>query len=448
MQRCRVISVFFLYCLFAAGLWAESLFPYKYQEAKLENGLRIILIPMKNAGLVSYMTVVNVGARHEIEPGHTGFAHFFEHMMFRGTKKYPADAYADVLREIGGDRNAFTGEDFTAYYIHFPGRFLEKVVDVESDRFMNLDYQVEIFQTEAKAVLGEYNKNFANPFFQMEEKLNDTAFEKSTYKHTAMGFLKDIQDIPNQFEYSRTFFNRFYRPENCTVIITGSFIPDEALQVIKKYYSDWKPGDHKVEMPVEPEQKEERRAHVTYEGDTLPLLAVAYKAPAFTPDSKDFAALNLLAELAFGETSDLYQKLVLEEQKVDFVSGEYAPHMGPYLFNIYARLKNPEDLSAVENAITTTLEEMKQKPVDAKRLADLKSNRKYTFLMSFDTSKSVVGGFYRSMAPYISLIYGVTAVDRVFDSVAAVTPEDILKAANVYLQNTNRTVVTLTGAKS
>jgi zinc protease len=403
---------------------------------------------MNNEGLVSYMTLVNVGSRNEIEPGHTGFAHFFEHMMFRGTKKYPAEKYGEILLEIGADRNAFTGEDFTFFYMHFPGRYLEKVVDIESDRFMNLEYSVPAFQTEAKAVLGEYNKNFANPFFQLEEKLNDTAFERSTYKHTGMGFLKDIQDMPNQFDYSRTFFNRYYRPENCTVMIAGKFNPDEALALIQKYYGPWEPANYKPEMPVEPEQTKEKRASISYTGDTLPILAIAYKAPAFQPGDKDFAALSLLADLAFGETSSLYERLVLKEQKVDFVSGSYPPHTGDYLFTVYARLKNEADLPAVEKAVLQTLEEMQSTPVDEQRLTDLKSNRKYSYLMSFDTSKSITAGFYQSAPPYVAMMFGIRAVEQLFATYQNVSPADIQAVAKKYFHADKRTVMTLKGAKS
>ena len=445
MVRFVLLAVVLFVCRIASG---ESLFPYKYTETKLDNGLKVILIPMENAGLVSYMTLVNVGSRHEIEPGHTGFAHFFEHMMFKGTKKYPPEKYSNLLLEIGADGNAFTGEDFTFYYMHFPGRFLEQVIDVESDRFMNLEYSVPVFQTEAKAVLGEYNKNFANPFFQIDEKMNDTAFEKSTYKHTGMGFLKDIQDMPNQYDYSRTFFNRYYRPEYCTVMVAGKFNAEQTLALIKKYYAPWKPGNYKPDMPAEPEQTQEKRASVQYEGDTLPILGVAHKTPAFDPSSKDFAALSLLSELAFGETSPLYEKLVLKEQKVDLLSGDYAPRSGDYLFTIYTRLKKADDLANVEKAIYETLQQLQQTPVDEKRLSDLKSNRKYSFLMSFDTSKSISNGFYQSLPPYVAMAFGIPAVDSLFATYESVTPADIQNAAKKYFQKEKRTIVTLTGAKS
>jgi len=147
------------------------------------------------------------------------------------------------------------------------------------------------------------------------------------------------------------------------------------------------------------------------------------------------------ADLAFGETSPLYQKLVLNEQKADFITADYSPHMGPHLFTIYARLKTANDIPAVEQDITQTLEVMKEKTVDEKRLNDLKSNRKYSFLMSFDTSKSITSGFYRSSAPYISLIRGVKGVDELFETYQSITPQDIQKAAQQYFQKEKRTRV-------
>ena len=231
-------------------------------------------------------------------------------------------------------------------------------------------------------------------------------------------------------------------------MIAGKFNPDEALALIRKYYAPWKPSNYTPEMPQEPEQKAEKRATVKYEGDTLPILAISYKAPSFDPSKKDFAALSLLSELAFGETSPIYEKLVLQDQKADFVSADYIPHMADYLFTVYARLKNPGDVTDVEQQLLNTLEQMKQQPVDAKRLADLKSNRKYSYLMSFSTSKSITDGFYRSLPPYLAMVHGVKAVDQLFATYESVTPEDIQKAANEYFQKEKRTVVTLTGAKS
>jgi zinc protease len=421
---------------------ASSLFPYKYQEVALENGLRVILIPMKNSGLVSYYTVVDVGSMDEVEAGKSGFAHFFEHIMFRGTDKYPPEVRVQKLTEMGADYNASTNEDFTQYYINFPGKYLETVIDLESDRFMNLKYSLPAFQTEAKAILGEYTKNFSNPIVQLEEKMLDTAFEQSTYKHTTMGFLKDIQNMPNQYEYSLTFFERFYRPENAIIIITGDFNPDQATTLIKKYYSAWKRGNYQPQYPQEPQQQQQKTGKVDYAGDTLPLLALAYKAPTFSPVSEDFAALSILGQLAFGETSPLYKKLVLEQQKVDLLNADNSPHRAPNLFVIIARVKDGKDVPDVQSSILATIEEMKNNPVDAKRLAELKSNFKYGFLMRLDSSKNVASQLPR----YIAFMRNMSEIDSLFQTIDKIQPADVQNAAKKYLTENQSTVITLTGA--
>jgi zinc protease len=437
-------------CLLSLSLLqaADSIFPYPHEELTLDNGLRAILIPMRNSSLVSYVTFVHTGSRDEVEPGKSGFAHFFEHMMFRGTEKYPSDVYAKIIADMGADTNAFTSYDYTVYYLHFPPSYAEKIVELESDRFMNLKYTLPEFQTEAKAVLGEYNKSVADPFFQLEERLNDTAFEKSTYKHTVIGFLKDIEDMPNQFNYSRTFFDRFYRPENCVLILSGNFDPTQAKSWIRKYYSPWKKGSYRAPSIPEPKQQQQKTVVVDYKGETLPILVVAYKAPELATNSKDFAAMNLTAELAFGETSALYEKLVLTDQKADLLFAQYYASRDPYLFSIYARLKKEQDFQQVQSAIDSTVEQLKAGPPDAQKLADLKSNRKYGFLMSFDTSKSIASGLYNGNPAYIALaLEGVTGVDRLFDTYQSVTPQDIQQAANKWFVNNQRTIVTLKAAK-
>jgi zinc protease len=151
----RTIFVATLLIFLASLLPAQSIFPYKYEETTLENGLKVILIPMKNTGLVSYYTIVRTGSRDEVEPGKTGFAHFFEHMMFRGTEKYPAEKWNEITMEMGADSNASTSDDMTVYYLHFPSRYIEKVIELHADKFMNTVYPLEAFQTEAKAILGE-----------------------------------------------------------------------------------------------------------------------------------------------------------------------------------------------------------------------------------------------------------------------------------------------------
>src|SRR6266498_5075912 len=239
-----------------------EILPFKAAEKRLPNGLKVIVVPTGFPNIVSLQIPVQTGSRNEVEPGKSGFAHFFEHMMFRGTKAYPPEKYQEILTQVGARQNAYTTDDYTNYHTTFSKEDLELMLRVEADRFRNLDYSPEGFKTEARAVLGEYNKNSANPIVKLEEVQHDKAFTTHTYKHTTMGFLKDIEDMPNQFEYSRTFFSRWYRPEHTTVIVAGDVQPAEVIRLVEKYWGGWKRGTYSVEIPQEPPAKAPVYAHL------------------------------------------------------------------------------------------------------------------------------------------------------------------------------------------
>ena len=179
-----------------------TILPFKATEKVLPNGLKVIVVPTGFPNIVSIQIPVQTGSRNEVEPGKSGFAHFFEHMMFRGTKAYPPDKYQEELSKAGARSNAYTTDDYTNYHTTFAKEDLETILKMEADRFQNLSYSEEAFKTESRAVLGEYNKNSADPTEKLIEVQRDHAFTKHTYKHTTMGFLKDIEDMPNQFAYS------------------------------------------------------------------------------------------------------------------------------------------------------------------------------------------------------------------------------------------------------
>jgi zinc protease len=296
---------------------AERFFPYRYENLVLPNGFKSVLIPMKGSGLVAYYMVVRTGSRDEYEPGKSGFAHFFEHMMFRGTEKYPAAEYNRLVSQMGAQANAFTSDDLTCYYMVIPAAELETAMDLESDRFQNLSYDETPFRTEAGAVYGEYRKNLASPSRLAYETLLNTAFDEHTYKHTTMGFEQDIKEMPTMYEHSKTFFGRYYRPENCVLLLVGDFEPAAVKPMIEKHYGGWKRGYVPPVLKPEPPQTEERRVEVRYEGRTLPMVWIAYKGDAFDPSDKMVVSAYLLADLAFGENSELYKKLVIREQKVE-----------------------------------------------------------------------------------------------------------------------------------
>lgn len=424
-----------------ASLATGGVFPYKVERVTLKNGFKAILIPISGSGLISYYSVVRTGSRDEWEPGKSGFAHFFEHMMFRGTERFPGNVYDSIVTSMGADANAYTSSDLTVYHLTAANDYLETIIDIESDRFRNLRYTKEQFQTESGAVYGEYRKGRTSPWSVAFEAFQDMAFDKHTYKHTTIGFEKDIIDMPNQYDYSLSFYKRYYRPENVILVISGDFDVDKAKAFIEKYYSPWDPGYVMPEIDPEPVQTAPRSTKVTYDGKTLPLLMIGYKCDAFDVNNPDYLALDPFAEVAFGRTSDIYKKLVLEEQKVTFIQAGTQSSRDPFPFMIYTQVKKIEDMEYVQAEIEKTIERFKTELIDKSMLEILKKRDKYQFLMQLDSPESVA-----SILPqYITLTGDIKVIDEYFANFDKITPEQIVKSINKYFVESGKNLLILTG---
>ncbi|MDQ1833826.1 M16 family metallopeptidase [Massilia scottii] len=421
-----------------AGGKADVL-PFKATEKTLANGLKIIVVPTGFPNLVSVQIPVQTGSRNEIEPGKSGFAHFFEHMMFRGTKAYPPEKYQDVITTSGARQNAYTSDDLTNYYTTFAKDDLETILKVEADRFQNLSYGEDAFKTESRAVLGEYNKNSADPISKMFEAQRDTAYTTHTYKHTTMGFIKDIEDMPNQYAYSKVFFDRWYRPERTTVIIAGDVDPQKAIALVEKYWSKWQKGTYKSEVPVEPAARGSLYKHVPWPTQTPPLVTVGFRAPAFSTTAKDHAALSMLLSLSFGRTSPLYKRLMQDEQKVDQFS-DYTPgRVDANLATIIARVKKPDDAVYVRDQILQTVAQLRNVPVTDQALADAKSAQKYGLIRSLDNTEQIAG----TLASYVHYNRSYGTLNQFYRLTDSLTPADLLAAARKYLVDDGMIVTTL-----
>jgi|SRR5581483_6522353 len=416
-------------------------FPFAYTQQDLPNGLRLVIIPTDSPNLVSIFIVVQTGSRNEVEPGKSGFAHLFEHMMFRGTAKYPPEKYNQILQRAGAASNAYTSDDLTAFYTTFSKEDLPQILAMEADRFQTLKYTPEVFKTETGAVLGEYNKNSSDPEEKLDEVLHDTAFDRHTYKHTTMGFLKDVQDMPNQYDYSLKFFDRYYRPEYTTIVVAGDVDPKRVRALVDQYWGNWKRGSYHPDIPAEPPQQGPRENHIDWPSPTLPLLAIAFHGPAYSDTDKDWVALDALATLAFSRNSDLYEKLVVREQKVDQLSAYMSQSVDPNLFEVEARIKNAGDMAYVRAQILDTIKKFQDDLVPAEKLDAVKNRERYAFTMQLDNSQSVAG----TVARYIGLRRTPDTIDKLYALYSQLTPEDIRAAARKFLTENNRTIVTLTG---
>lgn len=421
------------------GAASRATFPYPLVETVLDNGLPVVAVPLDTPGIAAHYVAVRTGSRNETEPGLSGFAHFFEHMMFRGTKRTSPEQYNDALKRLGADGNAFTTDDWTCYHVVASTAGLPTVMDLEADRFMNLHYGVEAFQKEAAAVLGEYNKNASIPFNMLFEKLHDTAYTTHTYKHTTMGFLEDIEDMPNQYDHSLAFFERWYRADNAVLVVAGDIVPEKVFELARRYYGAWRPGVAPLLTPLEPEQRDERAAHIPWAAPTLPLLAMAFHAPAFDPDDLEVRALDVMAQAYFAPTSPLHKELVLDRQWVDVLTAGAEDKRDPGYFLVLARVKEAARMDDVRAAIERTLQASASTRLTAKRLDNVTSRLRYGFLSGLLTPDQVAA----TVCHYAQLTGTTSAIDRSYATLLAVTAEDVCRAAERVFHPTNRTVVTL-----
>lgn len=441
----RWIIVSLILCLPMVTLAQKSrkAFAYDYTIDDLPNGLRLVTVPTDYPNLVALYFVVQTGSRNEPEKGKSGYAHLFEHLMFRGSEHFDAHQRDAILKKAGANDNAYTTDDRTVYHEVFSKYDLDQVLALEADRFQRLKYAPDAYKTETKAVLGEFNKNSAAPEEKLFEVLRATAYQRHTYSHTTMGFIEDIEDMPNQYDYSLQFYSRYYRPEYATIALVGDVKRDDALAMVKKYFGAWKHGNYVPEIPGESEQKEAREKHVDWPSETLPLMYVAFRGPAYSDVKKDKASLDLLAPIAFGDNSDLYQKLVLKEQKVDQLSYNFDDRADPELFFVAARVKDAKDMDYVRQQILDTYQHYAKEPVPQAKLDSTRSRLRYGFALAMDSSEAIAG----SLAGYIGLRRTPSTIDKLFALYDTITPQDIRENAARYFVDSHRTIVTLSTKK-
>ncbi len=436
----RTMLLSMLLALPALAAEPPRAFPWPITTTTLKNGLTVMRVPFSSPGLVAYYTVVRVGSRNEVEAGHTGFAHFFEHMMFRGTKRFHEGARSSLIGKLGFTENAFTSDDVTVYTINGPSSQLDTLVDVEADRFRNLEYAEEPFKTEAAAVLGEYNKNAANPALRIEEEVLAAAFSKHTYRHTTLGFLDDIRAMPTRYEYSKQFFKRWYTPDNCVVIVVGDFDDAKLMKAIEAQYGPWQGKAAKVTIPAEPALKGPVDAKVKWSSPTLPRTALYYRTPASTLTSKDGAVMTVLAQYLAGATSPLFKSLVLEKQLVERLSPSFVDHRDPNLFGLEVRLKDEKHRAEVNAAMKQTIDELAKGAVDEKRLTDIRDHLRFGLLMQFESPSEVA----ESLAWNVGILGSPDALERQQQQLASVTAKELVAFVKTHLNEKNRVTLEFT----
>jgi zinc protease len=241
------------------------------------------------------------------------------------------------------------------------------------------------------------------------------------------------------YDYGLQFFQRYYRPEYTIVCVVGDVTPEQTRPLVEKYWGSWKRGDYKPEIPPEPPQQAPKRVDASFHTPTLPWISVSFHAPGYDDGVIDSAVLDVISFQAFSENSELYKKLVLDEQKVDVLYPGYYDHVDPYLFSVEARVKNPADVEYVEQQIQATFDKLKAEPLPAEELESVKSHLRYQFALGMNSTAAIAD----TLAHYISLRRTPETINKRYALYQKVTPADVVAIAKKYFIENGRTVATL-----
>ena len=427
-----------------ASTAAPPLLAHPYSTLHLDNGFTAILVPFDSPGVVAYFTLVRAGSRDEVEPGKSGYAHLFEHLMFRGTANVSAHQYEERIQSLGADNNAFTTNDFTLYTPTVATAAVPELASLDADRFRNLSYARGAYKDETGAVLGEYNKVASNPDLPMAEALGTLAFTKHTYGHTPLGFERDVKAMPGAYDYSRAFFRRFYTPDDCTLFVVGDFDAAAVTALIHAQYDGWTGHRAATNVPVEPEQTAPRSRAITWKSPTSPRLLEGFRVPRTSQNLRDTAALAVAASLVLGDSSDLYQRLVVKEQKLIELtfSPDDAMSRDPGVLSFSAKLKPSTTFDEVVGAVDQAFAAVGRGETSPEKVDAVRRHLLNSRIIELQTPQAVAN----SLAYATALTGDPRSLQAYADALASLTPEDVARVARTYLIAAHRNVVTLTSA--
>ena len=298
----------------------------------LDNGLVVLTKELHTSPIVTSMIWYRVGSRNE-ELGQTGKSHFLEHMLFKGTHRFKKGQIDLLTLKNGGSNNAFTSQDFTAYYFNFASDRWNIALEIEADRMVNCIFDPEEFEAEKKVVIEELKGGLDSPWGLLMQEVNAAAYKVHPYRNPIIGWLGDVERATA--EEQQAYYQKNYQPNNAILSIAGDFDSDRVLDDVMKLFGGIPAGNPPVPVKIsEPEQKGEKRILVRWRS-RVPRIAIAYHAPAIA--TSDSYALHLLGIiLSEGKSSRLYQRLVERDQTVTFVSADYGESKDPTLFHIRA----------------------------------------------------------------------------------------------------------------
>jgi zinc protease len=420
----------------AGDIGSQIQFPV--EKYKLSNGLTVVLHEDHSVPLISYQTWFRVGSKNE-EPGHTGLAHLFEHMMFRGAKRYTGEQFDTILQASGATNNAFTTSDYTGYYENLPSSKLELVIDIESDRMQNLKIDADTLKAELQVVTEERRMRVDNnPTGLLREALFGTAFRVHPYKWPVIGYMKDLEPANVTAEIAQAFHKMYYAPNNATVVVAGDFDSSQAKKLIEKYYGEI-PSQEIVNRPrsAEPVQTAPRSQFLTKPVQTTQFV-LAYRTPRNGEDES--YALDLLANImGEGDSSRLHHRLVYKDGSAASVGTYNQTMQEAGLFQIYVTMKPGVNYTKAERAVMGELWRPRNLLVSDAELQKAKNQVMKQYVDGLKT----VHGRAEALALNETLYGDYSMLFKDLDRYNKVTKEQVLAAAKKYLGPEKATLVVL-----
>lgn len=410
----------------------------EFTQFTLENGLRVILSEDHTAPVVAINVTYDVGSRNE-RPGRTGFAHLFEHMMFKGSQNIGPGEHFYLIFTNGGTMNGTTSADRTNYFETLPANQLELGLFLEADRMRSLEITQENLDNQRNAVKEERRQGRDNrPYGRASEAFQELLYENFAYEHSTIGSMEDLDAAT--VEDVAEFFKMYYAPNNAVLSLVGGFDSREARRLIEKYFGaiPRQPPPPPVDM-AELEQKEERRAAMSDPLARLTQVRMAYKiGPGNTPDT--YAMQVLAAVLDGGQSSRLYRSLVQRKRLVSGISAGVDERRGPGALYITALVLPGKDPAEVERAIDEEIEKLQREPVADWEMQKIKNRTRANYFASIRSAQSRA-----SMLSIYKIYYDdPNLINTRLTRLTSVTKQDVQRVAQRYLQPTRRTVMVVT----
>jgi zinc protease len=408
-----------------------------YTMTTLPNGLKVVLLEDHSTPIVHAEIWYHVGSKNE-RPGRTGFAHLFEHMMFKGSKNVEPEGHPSLISSVGGQSNAYTTEDATVFWQTFPAQYLPLVLWLEADRLATLRIDEKVLETEREVVKEERRMRVENqPYGRLNEIVYDQAFTVHPYKHPTIGSMEDLEAA--SIADVRDFFRTYYVPNNATLVLAGDFDSREALNLVEQYLGRVPKSARPVprNIPKEPPQTKERRVHLE-ENWPLPAVVVAHH---ITYDGHpDSYPLHIASKvLSDGQSSRIHRKLVYEKQIALAAFGGGNIIEDPNLFFAVAIVQPGHTPEAAVNALIAELDRLKNEPVSEAELQQAKNQWARDYVFGRESNKDKASHLGHAVVIHDD----ITTADGEFDILMNTTAADVQRVARTYFRPENRLVLTI-----